>query len=100
MIKLLQTCFNLKMPCFSTSWGSFVYLFLPLILIRSCPSYLDVTPRCNKGAGVCFHLDLLGCPLVQIDRFDSGDVDAEVTVDPGAADAHEHPEVPGSPSRT
>lgn len=47
-----------------------------------------------------FYLDLLGCPLVQVDRFDSGDVDAEVTVDPGTADTHEHPEVPGSPSRT
>lgn len=50
--------------------------------------------------GVCFYLDLLGCPLVQIDRLDSGDVDSKVPVDPGTADTHEHPEVPGSPART
>ncbi len=43
---------------------------------------------------VCVYLDLLRCPLVQIDRFDSGDVDTQVAVDAGAADTHEHPEVP------
>lgn len=40
------------------------------------------------------YLDLLRCPLIQIDRFDSGDVDAQVAVDAGAADTHEHAEVP------
>ena len=44
--------------------------------------------------GTVKYLDLLRCPLVQIDRFDSGDVDTQVTVDAGAADTHEHPEVP------
>lgn len=43
---------------------------------------------------VCAYLDLLGCPLVQIDRFDSRNVDTQVAVDAGTADAHEHPEVP------
>lgn len=67
--------------------------FSCLILIQSSLSYL----RAHAG-GV--YLDLLGGPLVQIDRFDSGDVDAEVPVDPSTADTHEHPEVPGSPPRT
>lgn len=40
------------------------------------------------------YLDLLRCPLIQIDRFDSGDVDTQVAVDAGTADTHEHPEVP------
>lgn len=40
------------------------------------------------------YLDLLRCPLVQVDGFDPGDVDAQVAVDAGAADAHEHSEVP------
>ena len=43
---------------------------------------------------VCLYLDLLGCPLVQIDRLDPGDVDAQVAVNSGTADTHEHPEVP------
>lgn len=57
-------------------------------------------PLVAPPLSLVFYLDLLGRPLVQIDRFDSGDVHAEVTVDPGTADTHEHPEVPGSPSRT
>lgn len=40
------------------------------------------------------YLDLLRCPLIQIDRFDSGDVDTQVAMDAGTADTHEHPEVP------
>lgn len=40
------------------------------------------------------YLDLLRCPLVQVDRFHSGDVDAQVAVDASTADTHEHPEVP------
>lgn len=48
-----------------------------------------------SGPGcVRFYLDLLRCPLVQIDRFDPGDVDTQVAVDAGTADTHEHPEVP------
>lgn len=43
---------------------------------------------------VCIYLDLLRCPLVQIDRFDSGDVDAQVAVDASTADTHEDPKVP------
>lgn len=42
----------------------------------------------------CVYLDLLRCPLVQIDGFHSGDVDAQVAVNAGTADTHEHPEVP------
>lgn len=70
------------------------------IEIFLCPSIEQRLSVPSHTGGVCFYLDLLGCPLVQIDRFDSGDVDAEVTVDPSTADTHEHPEVPGSPSRT
>lgn len=40
------------------------------------------------------HLDLLRCPLVQVDRLDPGDVDSQVAVDAGAADAHEDAEIP------
>lgn len=46
------------------------------------------------------YLDLLRCPLVQVDGFHSGDVDTQVAVDASTADTHEHPEVPWCPSRT
>ena len=53
---------------------------------------------CVKGVCTamfaCVYLDLLRRPLVQINRFDSGDVDPQVAVDAGTADTHEHPEVP------
>lgn len=64
-----------------------VLFFCP---IRSCLSYLGARTHTHTR-GVCFYLDLLGCPLVQIDRLDSGDVDSKVPVDPGTADTHEHP---------
>lgn len=46
------------------------------------------------------HLDLLGRPLVQVDRLHPGDVDSQVAVDSGAADAHEDAEVPRGPAGT
>lgn len=59
---------------------------------------------CVKGVClalfVCVYLDLLRCPLVQVDRFHSGDVDTQVAVDASTADTHEHPKVPWCPSRT
>ena len=44
--------------------------------------------------------DLVRCPRVKIDGLDPGDVDAEISVDAGTADAHEHPEVPACPTGT
>lgn len=46
------------------------------------------------------YLDLFLRPLVQIDRLDLGDVDPEVPVDAGTADADEDAQVPRGPSRT
>lgn len=45
-------------------------------------------------------LDLLLCPLVQIDRLDLGDVDPEVSMDTSAADTDEDAQIPGRPSWT
>lgn len=45
-------------------------------------------------------LDLLLRPLVQIDRLDLGDVDPQVSVDAGTADADEDAQIPGRPSWT
>lgn len=45
-------------------------------------------------------LDLLLRPLVQIDGLDLGDVDPQVSMDAGAADADEDAQIPGRPSRT
>ena len=39
-------------------------------------------------------LDLFLRPLVQVDRLDLGDVDAEVAMDPRTADANKDPQVP------
>jgi hypothetical protein len=44
--------------------------------------------------------DLVRGPRVEVDRLDFGNVDAEIPVDPGAADAHEDAQVPRRPSWT
>lgn len=45
-------------------------------------------------------LDLFLSPLVQIDRFDLGDVDPQVSMDASTADTDEYAQVPGRPSRS
>lgn len=45
-------------------------------------------------------LDLLLRPLVQIDGLDLGDVDPQVSMDAGTADADEDAQIPGCPSGT
>lgn len=43
-------------------------------------------------------LDLFLRPLVQIDRLDLGDVDPQVSMDTGTANAYEDSQIPGCPS--
>lgn len=45
-------------------------------------------------------LDLFLSPLVQVDRFDLGDVDPQVSMDASTADTDEYAQVPGCPSRS
>lgn len=45
-------------------------------------------------------LDLLLCPLIQVDGFDLGDVDPQISMDTSTADADENAQIPGSPSWT
>ena len=40
---------------------------------------------------------LMWRPRVQVDGFDLGDVNSQVAVDSGTADAHEDAQVPGGP---
>lgn len=45
-------------------------------------------------------LDLLLCPLVQIDRLNLGYVDPQVSMDTSTADTDEDAQIPGRPSWT
>lgn len=54
-----------------------------------------------KTPSLCYpspYLNLFLRPLVEVDGFDPGYVNSQVPVDPGTADADEHPDIPGCPS--
>lgn len=44
--------------------------------------------------------NLLRCPSIQVDTLDSGDVNAQVSVDPSTPDAEENTQIPWCPSGT
>lgn len=78
-----------------SEWGEiFFFFFVMLMWVLLCWGCVRL------AHSLCVYLDLLRCPLVQVDRFDPGDVHSQVAVDASATDTHEHPQVPRSPSRT
>lgn len=63
-----------------------------------CHVLFSPYPYPSLSSPITYHL--LRCPAVQVDRLHPANVDAQIAVDAGTADAQKHAQIPGRPARS